>query len=89
MRKQSYLGTAMRLRLPAIAALVASAAIAAALFVQSLSTIGAQSQTRQRYLPESTASDDLIFPKNFHEWLFLRSRGSWALPIPKQQAPAL
>ena len=89
MRQQSYLGTVMRLGLPPIAALVASATIAAALFVQSLSSIGVQAQTRQRYLPENAASDDLIFPKIFHEWVLLRSRGSWTLPIPKQQAPAL
>jgi len=78
----------MRLRLPAMAALVASAAIATALFAQSLSSMGAQAQTRRRYLLENTASDDLFFPKNFHEWVFLRSRGPGALPIPKQ-APAL
>jgi hypothetical protein len=48
----------MRLRLLVITALVASAAIAAALFVQSLSSIGAQAQTRPRYLPENTASGD-------------------------------
>jgi hypothetical protein len=30
-------------------------------------------QTRSRYLPEYTASGDLILPKNFHEWIYVGS----------------
>ena len=33
----------------------------------------AQTQTRARYLPEYTASGDLILPKNFHEWVYVGS----------------
>jgi hypothetical protein len=53
-------------------ALVASGVIAAAFFVQSLSSISAQTQTGPRYLPEYTASGDLVLPKNFHEWVYVR-----------------
>src|SRR5262249_6922070 len=44
-----------------------------AFFVQSLSSSNAQTQTRSRYLPEYTASGDLVLPKNFHEWVFVGS----------------
>ena len=62
----------MRPKLLAITALVASGVIAAAFFVLSLSSISAQTQTGPRYLPEYTASGDLILPKNFHEWVYDR-----------------
>jgi hypothetical protein len=29
--------------------------------------------TRTRYLPEYTASGDLVLPKNFHEWIYVGS----------------
>src|SRR5260221_8847721 len=54
-------------------ALVASGVIVTAFFVQSLSSSSAQAQTRPRYLPEYTASGDLILPKNFHEWVYVGS----------------
>src|SRR6516164_8106050 len=73
MRQQSYGRTAMRPKLLAMTALVASGVIAAAFFVQSLSSISAQTQTGPRYLPEYTASGDLILPKNFHEWVYVGS----------------
>src|SRR5262247_4250426 len=73
MRQQSYGRTAMRPKLLAMTALVASGVIAAAFFVQSLSSISAQTQTGPRYLPEYTASGDLVLPKNFHEWVFVGS----------------
>ena len=63
----------MRPKLLAMTALVASGVIAAAFFVQSLSSISAQTQTGPRYLPEYTASGDLILPKNFHEWVYVGS----------------
>jgi hypothetical protein len=65
-------------------ALVASAAIAAALFAQLLSSIGTQAQTRPRYLPAHIASGDLILRK-FHERVFVGSGGSSALPIPNSR----
>jgi hypothetical protein len=40
-------------------------------FAQSSS--GAAPQPRARYLPEYTASGDLILPKNFHEWVYVGS----------------
>src|SRR6516164_6255209 len=63
----------MRTKLLAMTALLASGVIAAAFFVQSLSSISAQTQTGPRYLPEYTASGDLILPKNFHEWVYVGS----------------
>jgi hypothetical protein len=63
----------MRPKLLAMTALVASGVIAAAFFLQSLSSISAQTQTGPRYLPEYTASGDLILPKNFHEWVYVGS----------------
>src|SRR5262245_45544172 len=35
--------------------------------------LGDSSPTRKRYLPEYTASGDLILPKNFHEWVYVGS----------------
>src|SRR5262245_14348708 len=63
----------MRPKLLAVTALVASGVIAAAFFVQSLSSSSAQTQTRSRYLPEYDASGDLLLPKNFHEWVYVGS----------------
>jgi Cytochrome P460 len=37
------------------------------------SSPGAAPQPRARYLPEYTASGDLILPKNFHEWVYVGS----------------
>jgi hypothetical protein len=56
-------------------ALTVSAAFAGGLtviisFGQSLSTSSAQTG---RYLPEYTASGDLVLPKNFHEWVYVGS----------------
>src|SRR5580704_6795534 len=54
----------MRHRIPAIAlALVVCATFAAAAFAR----------TRPRYLPEYTASGELVLPKNFHEWIYVGS----------------
>jgi hypothetical protein len=65
--------TAMRPKLLAMTALVASGVIATAFLVQSLSSSSAQTQTRPRYLPEYTASGDLVLPKNFQEWVYVGS----------------
>ena len=53
--------------------LFAIGTITTAFFVQLLSTGGAQTQTKPRYLAEYTDSGDLILPKNFHEWLYVGS----------------
>jgi hypothetical protein len=50
---------------------LASGAFVLTVLLQSLSTSSAQ--TRPRYLPEYTASGDLILPKGFHEWVYLGS----------------
>jgi Cytochrome P460 len=63
----------MRVKLLARTALGVSGVIVTAFFVQSLSSSSAQTQTRPRYLPEYTASGDLILPKNFHEWVYVGS----------------
>jgi hypothetical protein len=36
-------------------------------------TSGSDGSAPKRYLPEYTASGDLILPKNFHEWVFVGS----------------
>ena len=60
-------------RTPAIAAaFVVCAASAAVVFAQQ--PTGGSALTRSRYLPEYTASGELILPKNFHEWIFVDRR---------------
>src|SRR5918996_1652933 len=68
---QSHGGTPMRVRPLVVTASIAGGVIVTAMFVQSLS--GSNAQTTPRYLPEYTATGDLILPKNFHEWVFLGS----------------
>ena len=67
-------------KLLAMTALVVSGVIAAAFFIQSLTSSSAQTQTRPRYLPEYSAAGDLILPKNFHEWVYVGYGGSWTFP---------
>jgi hypothetical protein len=52
-----------------IAGAVSAAITVTAVFAQSASN----DATRKRYLPEYTASGDLILPKNFNEWVFVGS----------------
>jgi hypothetical protein len=47
-------------------------AIVTAVLLESLSNSSAQTKTR--YLPEYTASRDLILPKDFHEWVYVGSQ---------------
>ena len=61
----------MRVRPLVVTASIAGGVIVIAMFVQSLSSSSAQNTPR--YLPEYTASGDLILPKNFHEWVYLGS----------------
>ena len=57
---------------PAIAAaFVVCAASAAVVFAQQ--PTDGSALTRSRYLPEYTASGELILPKNFHEWIYVGS----------------
>src|SRR5262245_12946519 len=63
----------MRTGLSAVTLSIAGGAILATVFAQWLSSSSAQTQTRPRYLPEYTASGDLILPKNFHEWVYVGS----------------
>jgi len=63
----------MRTRSLAVMALIASGVIVTAVFAQLLSSSNAQTQTKPRYLPEYTASGDLILPKDFHEWVYVGS----------------
>jgi len=63
----------MRVSFSAVTVSIASGVILTTLFAQWLSSASAQSQTRPRYLPEYTASGDLVLPKNFHEWVYLGS----------------
>jgi hypothetical protein len=69
----------MRATFLALTASIASGAIVMAVFAQSLSSSSAQAPTRPRYLPEYTASGELILPKNWREWVFV---GSPLTPIP-------
>ena len=50
---------------------VASGAIATILLVEPPSANSAQASAC--YLPEYTASGDLVLPKNFHEWVYVGS----------------
>ncbi|MGY4340989.1 hypothetical protein [Bradyrhizobium sp. LM2.9] len=55
-----------------IAGAVSSAVAITTVFAQSESNNGSV-PTRKRYLPEYTASGDLILPTNFNEWVFVGS----------------
>jgi hypothetical protein len=60
-----------RLVVAFIGVTVFSAVAVSAVFAQSASSdAGAE---RKRYLPEYTASGDLILPKNFREWIYVGS----------------
>lgn len=61
----------MRVKLLSISAVVASGVIATAVFAQQKGND--EQAARPRYLPEYTASGELILPKNFHEWVFVGS----------------
>jgi hypothetical protein len=50
-----------------------SAVALTAVFAQSESNGDSAPTTRMRYLPEYTASGDLILPKNFNDWVFVGS----------------
>jgi hypothetical protein len=63
----------MRGRSQVLTASIVTGVIASAVLAEWLSTSGAQTQTRPRYLPEYTASGDLVLPKNFHEWVYVGS----------------
>src|SRR3984885_12052200 len=61
----------MRVAFRTVAVVVAGSAIVTAMLLGSLKHSNAQS--KPRYLPEYTASGDLILPKNFHEWVYVGS----------------
>jgi Cytochrome P460 len=64
----------MRVSKSVVTVSIAGAVImTSAVFAQWLSSTSAQTQTKPRYLPEYTASGDLILPKNFHEWVYVGS----------------
>ena len=63
----------MHLKTIILTASVAGGAIVIAVLAQSFSGSRAQTEARPRYLPEYTASGDLILPKNFHEWVYVGS----------------
>ena len=61
----------MRVGFRTFAVVVVCSAIATALLLGSLKHSNAQ--TKSRYLPEYTATGELILPKNFHEWVYVGS----------------
>jgi len=63
----------MRIGFRTVAVVVVGSAIATALLLGSLKHSNAQTQTKSRYLPEYTASGELILPKDFHEWVYVGS----------------
>ena len=63
----------MRVPVLGATALFASGVALAIAIVQFPSSTSAQTQNRVRYLPEYTASGDLILPKDFHEWVYVGS----------------
>src|SRR5215469_1884093 len=60
----------MRVGFRMVAVVVVSSAVAT-LFFGSIKNGNAQTKTR--YLPEYTASGELILPKDFHEWIYVGS----------------
>src|SRR5262249_40145477 len=65
--------SAMRKKALTVISLLAGGAIVTTASLQWVSSGDAQTQTRQRYLPEYTNSGDLILPKDFHEWVYVGS----------------
>ena len=65
--KQSHKKTAIPVRRLVTLTVIASGLIVTTVLAQQTQ------QTRPRYLPEYTASGDLILPKNFHEWVYVGS----------------
>jgi hypothetical protein len=63
----------MRPRKLTTAAAIATSVIVISVVAQSQTSIRAQKQSRARYLPEYTASGDLILPKGFEQWVYLGS----------------
>lgn len=83
----------MRGRLWAGAAFIATGAVVTAVLGQLLSSSNAQTPSRARYLPEYTASGDLVLPKNWSEWVYVGSpltpialNGGKACPEPPSSA---
>jgi Cytochrome P460 len=70
--KQSHGKIAMLVRFLAVIASIASGMIVTIVLAQMPSSNSAET-TRSRYLPEYTASGDLVLPKNFHEWVYVGS----------------
>jgi hypothetical protein len=61
----------MREKMLVMALMLSGGMIANSILTQS--SAQESTQPRTRYLPEYTASGDLILPKNFHEWVFVGS----------------
>jgi hypothetical protein len=59
------------IKMPVVITLVAVGVLATAAFTRSSSKHSAH--IKSRYLPEYTASGELILPKNFHEWVYVGS----------------
>ena len=60
----------MRVKFLAVIASIAGGVIITTVFAQSPSS---NTQPRSRYLPEYTASGELVLPKDFHEWVYVGS----------------
>jgi hypothetical protein len=69
--KQGHGKTATLVRFLAVIASIASGMIVTVVLAQMPSV--SEQTTRSRYLPEYTASGDLVLPKNFHEWVYVGS----------------
>ncbi len=61
----------MGLKFRTIAIAIILSAVTSTLLLGTLTN--GRAQTSGRYLPEYTASGDLILPKNFHEWVYVGS----------------
>lgn len=62
----------MKLKLMPLTGAIACGALMTAAVLSQAHADGA-APARARYLPEYTATGDLILPKNFHEWVFVGS----------------
>jgi hypothetical protein len=69
--KQGHGKTATLVRFLAVIASIASGMIVTVVLAQMPSV--SEQTTRSRYLPEYTASGDLVLPKNFREWVYVGS----------------
>ena len=61
----------MSSKVPAIATALAICTVGVAVFAQSSSSNNSSPSSRVRYLPEYTASGELVLPKAYRQWIYV------------------